>query len=58
MFTLASLKILEHSDKPSFLQAEQTQFSWPFLTWHASQSFDHLCGPSVDPLQLVHNFFV
>lgn len=40
--------------KPSFIKAEQVQFSQPFLTGQAAQSFDHLCGPSVAPLQAVH----
>lgn len=34
----------------SFLKAEQTQLSQPFLTQQVSQSLDHLCGPSLHPL--------
>lgn len=46
--------MLEHGDKVSpkpFLKTEQNQFSQAFLTWQAFQSFGHLCGPSLDPLQ-------
>lgn len=42
--------------KPSFLQAEQVHFSQPFLKGQATQSLDHLCGPSLAPLKAVHIF--
>lgn len=42
IFFVATLEILERDDKVSpklsFLKAEQTQFSQPFLMWQASQS--------------------
>ena len=45
---------MEHGDKvspkPSLLKAEQTEFSQTVLIWQASQSLDHISGPSLDPL--------
>ena len=41
----------EVSLKPSFLQAEQFQFPQPYFTGEVLQTFGHLCGPLMDPLQ-------
>ncbi|GAB0185961.1 cAMP-dependent protein kinase inhibitor alpha [Grus japonensis] len=50
------IKDVEEEDKiMASPQAEQIQFSQPFLIWQASQSFDHLHDPSLDPLQPVDN---
>ena len=40
--------------EPSLLQAEQSQFSQPFLFCQVLQSLSHLCGPAQELLQYVH----
>jgi len=44
--------------QPSLLQAEQPQLSQPFLIGGVFQPPDHLCGPSLDPLQQFHVLLV
>jgi len=42
------------SSEPSLLQVEQPQLFQPFLIAEVFHSFDHFCGPPLDPLQQVH----
>ena len=52
------LNINKIPSQSSFLKAEQTQVTQPFLIVEILQAVYHLCGPLLDSLQEIPVFFV
>ena len=61
MSLIPTLKILININQilseSSFLKAEQTRVSQPFIIGEMLQAPYHLCGPLLDSFQEIHVFF-